>query len=506
MSRETHGRFRGSYAGPAMYLAFPLANPRRAALAVAAALVGAGCGSTDIRGSYALHERGDFQAAAADIVLRSDEQSRFRQYDTVWLLLERGKMLQDAGRFAESNSAFQQARTILDNLDDAAVVSVNSIGNEIGAMQTDDRQTDYVGTGYDRILLHTAMAINFAMLGDLESAAANVRAQLDRQQQAVALNEKRLASIAARERQDAGRQGAMDGTQWNASFADLQARPEFQDEMKRTMGLSGGRDGYADYHVPYGYVVGALLLSAAGRHGEAEDMAKLAADPSLRVEFDAAGRPLGDEIVVVFENGMAPARVDASFMYVGPNGPTKVPVPRIEIRSQHRAARLEVAAVGVDAESRFVDSVDGIVVTDFRNALPVVWFRAMVQAMIKEMETWVARRAAQNNLDNDPYGHRPANADMAELGILIAGVVARNIVEPDLRSWRSLPGEHHVLRVDRPETDTLFLSLVGPAGMGGASTTVRLPPGPGPHLVYVRSTNLSSLAAYAAPLRGGPRG
>lgn len=478
-----------------------LSSFERAAIAVSLLALPA-CRTTNIDAAYQQHALGDFDGAVVTIQESIQNQSGFKTEDTVWLLLEQGKMLQDAGRFAESNASFEKVRTILDNKGDSAFISVNSIGNDIGAMQTDDRQMDYVGTLYDRILLHTAMAINFAMLGDLESAAANVRAQIKRQQEAVELNQKRLAGIDRRRGEDQGRQSGMSGDSFFSSFTDFEASSGMGEEMKRMMGLAG-HDGYADYHAPYGYTVGAILLAAAGRDGEAAQIAQMAADPKLRVAFQGATTPIGpssEEVIVVFENGLAPARIDASFPYLGPNGPTKVPVPKIALRRDGRGLRLRVGAGESTYETENVDSVDGIVVTDFRNALPIIWFRAMMQVMLKEVETYIGRQAARNSQSDQQ------SADLAELGVLMGGLIARNVVAPDLRSWQSLPGEHQMARLPRPTSNSLSLTVLGQGGQPWASTAVELPNIPGPVLVYVRSTGWTNLRAYAAPLvHGAPR-
>jgi hypothetical protein len=294
----------------------------------------------------------------------------------------------------------------------------------------------------------------------------------------------------------------MQGNSFFSSFTDFEANSGMAEEMKRMMGLAG-HDGYADYHAPFGYVMGALLLAAAGRDGESQQLAALAADPRMRVEFRGATDPIGpgsDEVIVIFENGLAPARIDASFPYFGPNGPTKVPVPKIALRQDGRASRLRIETGEARYETANVDSVDGIVVTDFRNALPIIWFRAMVQVMVKELETYLARHVARESQGNYQ------DANLAELGVLMGGMVARNVVAPDLRSWRTLPGEHQMARLPRPASNRLSLTVLGQGGQPWAATEVALPGVPGPVLVFVRSTGWDNVRAFAAPLvHGAPR-
>lgn len=458
---------------------------------LAALVLCCGCSTTNVFPAYELHDSGSFEQAADAMAAIAANQSEWKACDSIWLLLELGKMQQDAGRFAESNAALEQARNAIEKVDDLAWISISDVGNDLQTTITDDRSQDYHGSGYERILIHTQMAINYAMLGDFESAGAHLRAQRNEQQRSLELNQRRLDEIGKRQANERSRAPSTDPAQPAFGLADVANNPDYGATMERMRGWTSRA--YSDYRVPYADVVGAIVFGAAGRTDEQQQMAQVARQPEFGVKVDPPDGPLGDEVFVLFENGVAPVRVDASFGYVGPNGPTKVPVPALALRQQNRASRLRLSGGGQTVETGFVDSVDSIAATDFRDQLMMIWFRALRAVMVKEVATYVARVAARKE--------GKQNADLYEMGAVMAGAVWRNVVEADLRNWRSLPGEHQAARMARPPDGNLKIALLGPGGQPGATEIRALPPGPS--LVFVRSAGAQSMRVHVAPLGRG---
>ena len=134
----------------------PVARP----MAIASLLaVSCGC-TTNLKQPKQLHDQGRFEAAAAAV-----QQVAAEPQDTIWVRLEQGKILQDAGRLEESNRNFEEAYAIRQSLDDAAVVSGSGAINNALIFVTDDRALDYEGTMVDRILMRQAMVLNHLLLG-----------------------------------------------------------------------------------------------------------------------------------------------------------------------------------------------------------------------------------------------------------------------------------------------------------------------------------------------------
>jgi len=413
-------------------------------------------------------------ALAAACSTTGDRSPRVRGNDRVWALLERGKMLQDAGRWEESNRALELADRIIETLDESAVISFGEVGNETTALLTDDRSRDYVGTGYDRILLQTSLALNHAMLGELETAAVYVRRQLDRQEEARERNARQIAEAERRlEEEEAETE--------DATLSSVRGQDGYARQVRELSSWTS--PAYADFVIPYGYYVGLVLLGAAGKFGEqvelAEAFAGVAPDNPHALAGDELG-PLPDDVFVLFENGRAPVRVDRSFYYATDLGLTRVPIPDLAFRPDGRAAALVVSAGERSVRTTTVDSVERIAATEFTRSLLGIWFRAAAQVVVKEVLT------------------KQGKDELGGLAVVL-GSLAKAVVEPDLRSWRSLPAEHQIARIARPPLGTLTLSLEGPDGQPSGSRGVRLPE-TGPVLLYVRSTASNNLRVHVGSL------
>ena len=84
----------------------------------------------------------------------------------------------------------------------------------------------------------------------------------------------------------------------------------------------------------------------------------------------------------------------------------------------------------------------------------------------------------------------------------VVAAILTSSVAPDLRPWRTLPGEHQVAQVPVPSDGRVRIELLarrGGARGGGRSLELAVPTS-GPSLVWVRSTRATNLVAHAAPL------
>ncbi len=104
----------------------------RSLVVLGLALMAGGCAATDISSAHRLYAQGLFEDAADSIrtIHPQDEDgasTKNRSEDNIWLLIEKGKLLLDAGFYDESNSAFLEANRILETLDEEALISLVGI-------------------------------------------------------------------------------------------------------------------------------------------------------------------------------------------------------------------------------------------------------------------------------------------------------------------------------------------------------------------------------------------
>ena len=112
-----------------------------------------------------MHMRhGDFDAALMELEKRFGDKD-----DDLVLLMERGLLLRYAGRFEESNSVFEQAEQLADDL------YTKSISRTLSALITSDRSLAYEGEDFERVIINYYRAMNYLDLGMPEDALVECR-------------------------------------------------------------------------------------------------------------------------------------------------------------------------------------------------------------------------------------------------------------------------------------------------------------------------------------------
>jgi hypothetical protein len=86
------------------------------------------------------------------------------------------------GEWEKSIAAYGRALVILEEYEARAVVSVRNVAGDTGSFLLSRGASGYFGTGYERSLLHTFNALNYAMLGDFNGAAVEMRKMEQRQE------------------------------------------------------------------------------------------------------------------------------------------------------------------------------------------------------------------------------------------------------------------------------------------------------------------------------------
>lgn len=441
-----------------------------ASIAVAALVAAAGGCTTDLKQPKRLHDQGRFEAAAAAVAPVHPEPQ-----DTIWVHLEKGKILQDAGRAEESNRHFEQAYAIRQSLDDAAVVSATGAINNALILVTDDRALDYEGTMVDRILMRQAVVVNHLLLREFDLAAVVARS-LEREQQLVRerfeieqANRRRAIEEAAKSRSLAVDAKSIES---NANFQAHQAQLDSMiGESARALLVPGA--GFPAW----------VAFMADRSADQADDALKWLAEGPIPAslltvlsERNRAGG-LGDAVYVYFEEGRAPERIDGSIGFQLAPGVRipKVALPKLRSRSGGSNARLRVSGGDSVVETEVIGSVEAAVAAEFRDRLIYTWGRPVLIAAFKIGLTV----AAAASVDDD--GARDL--------VLIGGAIWNSLTMPDLRTWTTLPATQQAAVVPRPADGRLQFQVPS------ASTplkTLTLPPGPS--FVYARWTGAGDLA------------
>lgn len=100
----------------------------------------------------------------------------------LWYWLDLARLQQANGDFRASILSFEKAYAILDEFENRATISMRNVGSFLGSSLLSKGSQTYYGKGYERTLMHTLNALNYAMLGDLEGSAVELRRMEQRQE------------------------------------------------------------------------------------------------------------------------------------------------------------------------------------------------------------------------------------------------------------------------------------------------------------------------------------
>ena len=463
-------------------------------LAGVAGLLGTGCQTYQQQNKVVQFWRqGNLTNAVAEAIKQADENAKNK--DAIIWRLEQGAVLRAAGQYADSNDAFDKAQLKIDDYAQKAKVRV---GQEAGALLSNQANLDYEGRAYDGIMLNTYRALNYLALGEPDKARPEIIRAYQRQQDAVEANKKRIAEA----------QAAAEKSKDKAKIEKAQKDAKLQTQLTGATTNLDSVKVYADYVNPFTvYLDGLYFLANAAdasdlerAHKSLERVVSFAPDNNYvkqdlaAVEAVIAGQPLTPVTYVIFETGCAPERgqiridipiIISKVSYVG------AAIPTLKLQDNFTPS-LTVSANGTNVVTAPVASVDGVIATDFKNELPVVITKTIAATVVKAVAAYAANEAA-----------RQAGGDLGGLFAQVATAAYQLAVNiADTRTWTTLPKEFQVARLPTPADGKLDLSTPngmkvsvtlnsGAAGtkvnLTSANTQASLAPALGVNVVYVKS-------------------
>lgn len=398
---------------------------------------------------------GDAAGAARTFGRRADQKTTSK--DAVIWHLEAGAAARAAGDFAESNRHFDAAAAQIAAYENRPEVR---LGNEAGAIFSNQQNLPYEGRPYDKIMLHTYKALNYLALGQPDRARPELIRAYQCQQDAVAENRRRIEEALEAARNSEQRD----------VIARTQADPRFNQAVADlSRGLEGFR-AYADFVNPFTVYLDGLFFLHAGEGAAdleralkslrrvsevAGDNPAVAADLAL-AEARAAGRPVqtGPLTYVIFETGRAASREQvrldipilvADVSYVG------AAFPQLVFHDDHERT-LHVEAGGTRLSTALVASMDALVAQDFKNELPAIITKTLISTAAKAAAGWAVSDAA-----------RRQDEGLGLLARLVTAAVQAAVNIADTRSWTTLPKEFQVARLNTPADRTVTVSAPGQA-------------------------------------------
>lgn len=438
-----------------------------ALLAATAGLLTSGCKTYKEQNKVITYwHRGELSQAVTEATKEADDHADGK--DAIVWRLEQGAALRAGGQFAASNQAFDQAEQ---KMDDYAHEAKVRLGQETGALLSNQANLAYEGRSYDGIMLDTYKALNYLALGEPDKARPELIRAYQRQQEAVAENRRRIEKVQteARENQNSGR------------IRQSEENPAFQTQLQSSLSGINDIQPYADYVNPFTvYLDGIYFMANAvdssdleRAHKALERVASVVPD-NRYVREDVAsvngllnqGKALRPTTYVIFETGCAPIRdqkridipiIFSKVSYLGAAFPILVPQGDFQ-------PSLTVTAGGTSYQTEPVASMDSIIVRDYKNELPVVITKTIAATIAKAVAAYAANDAVRQQ------------NDLAGLVVQIATAAYQMAVNiADTRTWTTLPKEFEVCRFPTPADGKIEFST--PNGMKAGVTLLGAPGG-----------------------------
>ncbi len=391
--------------------------------------------------------------------------------------------------YRRSLEAFDKAEERVNHWEEQARLKV---GSEAAAMVTNQANMPYRGRSYDKVMMNAYKALNYLALGERDRARVELNRSLQRQRDAVAENDKRIAAVqedaekAARGelKDESGKAAAYDS---NRAMDDARTGPALQAALEASL---APMQAYGDYVNPFAVFLDGLYFTVLGETGDDwergrksfERVVQMVPENSYaRADLEAAtgaaeGRAVDGVTYVIFETGTAPLRdqvrvdiptflVTSRLAYVG------AAFPKLVFNGDYLGS-LSVSVGDQTVGTATVASMDSVVANDFKNEWPAIVTKTLITTATKAIIQAVVQKQVEDQ--GGMFAGLIAGAVMGGIN------AATNIA--DTRTWTSLPKEFQYARIPTPANRELTLSA------GATQQTVTLTEG-SVNIVYVKSTS-----------------
>ena len=434
--------------------------------------------------------------------------------------LEQGAVMRANSQYDDSNKAFDTAQDKIDAYSQKAKVR---LGQEAGALLSNQANLDYEGRAYDAIMLNTYSALNNLAMGEPDKARPELIRAYQRQQDAVEENKRRIEAAqaqakaaAATPRSASKKKGASTikskpdtsatvttntdlstnitavTTNTNSSVAIEKAQkdPKFQTAINTNYTYLDNLKPYANYVNPFTvYLDGLFFMANAADASDLERAHKslervVGFDPDNNyVKDDLAtvdaliqGKPLAPTTYVIFETGCAPVRdqiridipiIVTKVSYVGAAFPTLKP-------QDNYFPSLTVTANGTNATTALVADMDSVIGLDFKNELPIIITKTIASTVTKAVIAYAGSEAAKQG-----------GGDLGQLIFNVGNVLYNVTVNiADERTWTTLPKQFQACHIPTPPDRKIVLET--PNGIQKIPVTIE----DGTiNIIYVKSIN-----------------
>lgn len=342
--------------------------------------------------------------------------------------LNHAMLLRLAGRYADSNAAFEKAKVAIEK------VEALSLTESAASVVVSDNVRSYEGEDFEKVLLHLYSALNYLDLGQPYDARVEIL-QVDT----------RIQELASRARTPLLTEEAFARYLSGIVYESL---GEFSDALiSYRMAYESFTQYRSKYGVPVPESLKLALLRLAEHQGIEDEVRTWRGEFGIDAWDSTAVRAQRGEIVVTLHAGqVAKKQESAVTMFDAVSGRVvRIAVPVYQPRYTG-AVRARIVAGDATATLELVDDVDGLAAKSLQSHIGAITARTFARAVVKY-------RAAREAEKNDPA-----------LGLLV-NIATLASERADTRSWSTLPAKIYLGRLTLPPGDVpVKLELLGAGG------------------------------------------
>ncbi len=323
--------------------------------------------------------------------------------DSLLYLLDLGLVYHSAGKFELSNEAFLKADKI------AEIKDYTSLSAEAGTLITSENLKDYQGEDFEKVLINTYLAMNYALMGNLEDSRVELRRVNHKLEMMITLG-KRKYQQSAFARYLSGVLFEAD-RDFNDAYIDYQKTAELMPDFPG-LGLDLWRC--------------AKSLSMPDEMERWDERYHLTREDHLKA-LQIGSRSKKAEIIVLYENGISPVKA--------PN-PQFQSLPRFTPRfNPVRSAQIELKNLTTDVtqlvgETLLLEDIESTAIQNLTDKYGGMIAKKLAGVVVKESLAYAIEKNTKSPL---------------------LGFVARMAMyasdQADVRSWNLLPRDLQILRV-----------------------------------------------------------
>ena len=424
------------------------------------------------------------------------EKMRFAGNDRLCFLLELGTFYHTMGEYAESNKRFLEAVEIMKEFDERAVFSVRDSAAFAASLLINDKVRPYRGSAFERVLLHTYLAMNFLLQHDLENTRVEILQAYAQQKQSREQHEKQIRKTT----------DEVEKRQWNS--AEIAARVNAVYADQSTLLKKAGNV----YQNAFTYYLSAVVYEMGGEISDAyidaktvhrlnpdflparRDLLRYSKMLGLQGDYQKWRSRFGDdledavpeghgEILLLYQCGLGPVKEEIKIAIPIPVRKhfniITIAIPKYRTRHNSvRTARLLVDGKNLGYTQALMD-VEATAVRDLRDQALGIAFRHLIRAAGRFAATEYARKKG------------------GAIAFIPALLIGYAMEQADLRSWISLPRNFQALRVSVPAgSHEVVMELLG-NGVRGSVTLPKISVRDGGiTIIGLRSTRNLGTAKY----------